>query len=174
VTAKPAVAFVADSSGTGKTTLLVNVLKLFKERGYRVGTVKHALHEVQMDKEGTDSWRHAQAGADVCVVAGTGVLATFRKKDHASLDDALAQVFQDTDIVFVEGFKDTSISKIEVYRHDHSERLMCNDPQMTCSDIVAVASDVPLDVSIPVLSLNDPVQVFDFIVEHFLNNKIEI
>jgi molybdopterin-guanine dinucleotide biosynthesis protein MobB len=171
VTANPAVAFVADRSGSGKTTLLTEVLRLLKERGFRVGTVKHALHEVQLDREGTDSWHHTQAGADVCVIAGTGTLTTIMRRERPSLDEALALASRGTDIILVEGFKDVPIKKIEVYRNGHSQRLLCREPQAAGSDIIAVASDVSLDVPVPVLSLNDPVQVFDFIVEHFLNNK---
>lgn len=173
MTVKPVVAFVAERSGTGKTTLLLKVLALLKERGYRVGTVKHALHEIQLDKEGSDSWRHAQAGADICVIAGRGILATLRKVEQPSLEEALAHVSHDTDIVLVEGFKELPISKIEVYRQGHSRRLMCRDPGGTDTGIIAVASDVPLNISVPVLSLDDPVQVCNFLVEHFLNNKFE-
>jgi molybdopterin-guanine dinucleotide biosynthesis protein MobB len=169
-----AVAFVAERSGSGKTTLLVEVLKLLKKRGYRVGTIKHAVHEVQLDREGSDSWRHAQAGADVCVIAGVGTLATIRKRERPSLEEALTQASNGMDFVLVEGFKDIPISKIEVYRSGHSQHLLCKDPQAAGSDIIAVASDVPLDLPIPVLQLNDPVQVCDFIVEHFLNNNFEI
>lgn len=171
MTAKPAVAFVAEKSGAGKTTLLVEVLKVLKKRGHRVGTVKHALHEIQLDREGTDSWRHAQAGSDVCVLAGPGFLATVRRLPKPMLEDALAEASLGTDIVLVEGFKNALLMKIEVYRSGHSDRLLCEEPQGKDMGIVAVASDVPLEVSIPVLPLNDPVEVCDFIVERFLNKS---
>jgi molybdopterin-guanine dinucleotide biosynthesis protein MobB len=174
MTEKPAVAFVSDRAGSGKTTLLVNVLELLKDRGYRVGTIKHALHEVQLDKKGSDSWRYVKAGADVCTVAGKGILATFRRSEQPSLDDAMDYTSWGTDIVLVEGFKDSPISKIEVYRSGHSNSLLCESHSGDTSKIVAVASDIPLELQIPVLPLNDPVKVCDFIVEHFLNNNTEI
>lgn len=167
------VAFIADRSGTGKTTLIAGVVRLLKKAGYRVATVKHALHDVQVDRKGSDSWRHAQAGSDICVLAGPGVLATIMKKDRPSLDDALAQVPQGVDIILAEGFKDAPVAKIEVYRHGHSRRLLCEDPEGAGPGIMAVASSVPLDIGIPVLSLDDHVQVCNFIMEHFLNNRIE-
>ena len=171
MTPKPAVAFVAKKSGTGKTTLLVEVLKVLKKRGHRVGTIKHALHEIHPDKEGTDSRRHAQAGSDVCVLAGPGLLATVKKIPQPMLEDALAEASPGTEIVLIEGFKDSHVEKIEVYRSGHSDRLLCGEPQGKDMGIVAVASDVPLELTIPVLPLNDPVIVCDFIVERFLNKS---
>ena len=164
-----AVAFIADHSGAGKTTLLLAVLKVLKERGFRVGTVKHARHGVQLDRPDTDSWRHAVAGSDVSVIAGPGLLATFRKQADATLEEALEQASEGTDIVLVEGFRDALLPKIEVYRSGHSGKLICEGSLGKDTGVVAVASDVPLEVDVPVLPLNDPVKVCDFIVEHFLN-----
>ncbi len=59
------IAFVASSSGMGKTSLMEAVLTLLKAKGYMVGAVKHSGHNVAMDREGSDSWRFRRAGSDV-------------------------------------------------------------------------------------------------------------
>ncbi|UCG37764.1 MAG: molybdopterin-guanine dinucleotide biosynthesis protein MobB, partial [bacterium] len=71
-----ALAFVARRSGTGKTTLMESVTRHLRERGWEVGAVKHSGHHVQLDREGTDSWRLSQAGSTVTVIAAPGLLAT--------------------------------------------------------------------------------------------------
>lgn len=164
------VGFVSGKSGTGKTTLLVEVVRILRERGYRVGTIKHARHEVHIDREGSDSWRHARAGSEVVVLAGPGLLATLRKSVRPTLADALTEASAGTDIVLVEGFKDDHLPKIEIYRSGYSEELLFMVPQSEDTGIIAVATDIPLDVAVPVLPLDDPEKVCDFIVERFLND----
>jgi len=159
------VAFIAGRSGTGKTTLMESLVAALKKNGYRVGTVKHSRHEGDMDREGSDSWRLTQAGADITVLAAKGQLAVLRAINQPSLDDALAEASSGTDIVLVEGFKDMPLPKIEVFRAGYSEELYSRerDPYL-----VAVASDTPLEVDVPVLDLNDPDSVCEFIIERFL------
>ena len=169
MTGKAAVAFVSRRSGTGKTTLLTAVLKCLKGRGYRVGTVKHSRHEIVFDMEGKDSARHVEAGSDVTVVAGPGIMGTVRRVDEPSFRDALVEASKTTDIVLVEGFKGSSLPKIEVFRSDHSQLpLWLENEEGVEKDIIAVASDVPLEVGKPVLPLNDPERVCDFIEQRFL------
>ena len=166
---KPAVAFVSLRSGTGKTTLLTAVLKCLKERGYRVGTVKHSRHEIVLDTKGKDSARHVEAGSDVTVAVGPGIMVTVRRVGEPSLRDVLVEASKTTDIVLVEGFKDSSLPKIEVFRSDHSELpLWLENEDGAEREIIAVASDVPLAAGKPVLPLNDPGKVCDFIEKRFL------
>ena len=64
----PVLGFAA-FSGTGKTTLIEEILPRLKERGLRVAVLKHDVHRVVLDHEGKDSWRFAEAGADMTVVS---------------------------------------------------------------------------------------------------------
>jgi len=168
MTGKPVVAFVSQRSGTGKTTLLTAVLKCLKRRGYHVGTIKHSSHELHFDMKGKDSGRHADAGSDVSVVTGPGIMATVRRGGELSFREAHTEASRGTDMVLVEGFKDSSFPKIEVYRSGHSGLLMCGEEEGREMDIIAVASDVLLEMDIPVLPLNDPEKVCDFIEKRFL------
>ncbi|HTE35001.1 MAG TPA: molybdopterin-guanine dinucleotide biosynthesis protein B, partial [Reyranella sp.] len=47
----------------GKTTLTERLVAEFVRRGWRIATIKHAHHAVDIDQPGTDSWRHRAAGA---------------------------------------------------------------------------------------------------------------
>ena len=165
------VAFIAARSGTGKTTLMEALVPRLKEKGYRVGTVKHSTHEAVVDREGSDSWRFTRAGADVTVLAANGQLAVFRAIEEPSLDDALLEASSGTDIVLVEGFKEMSVPKIEVYRSGHSGKLHCRGEEYSDPYLVAVVSDIPLDLDVPVLDLNDPDEVCEFVIERFIKSR---
>jgi molybdopterin-guanine dinucleotide biosynthesis protein MobB len=165
------VAFIAARSGTGKTTLMEALVTRLKEKGYRVGTVKHSTHKAVVDREGSDSWRFTRVGTDVTVLAAKGQLVVFRAIEQPSLDDALLEASSGTDIVLVEGFKEMSVPKIEVYRSGHSGKLHCRGEEYTDPYLVAVASDIPLELDVPVLDLNEPDEVCEFIIERFIRNN---
>jgi len=162
-----AVSFVA-KSGTGKTTLLEKVITSLKGRGYKVGVVKHDAHRFEIDHPGKDSHRLTAAGADTMLVASPDKLALV--KQHAAsppIEELLSTYFSDVDIVLTEGFKKSAMPKIELHRRERSATLICrgeeNDP-----NLVAVASDVQLELDVPVLDLNDAEAVTDFIEKTFL------
>ncbi len=166
-----AVAFIAARSGTGKTTLVEALIPRLKGKGYRVGAVKHSGHDAVTDKEGSDSWRFTRAGTDVTVLAAKGQLAVIRPIEQPSLDEALLEASSGTDIVLVEGFKEMCVPKIEIYRSGHSDVLHCRKEKYADPYLVAVASDMPMELDVPVLDLNDPEEVCEFIIEKFLKNS---
>lgn len=161
------VSFVA-KSGTGKTTLLEKVIVELKSRGYKVGVVKHDAHRFDIDHPGKDSYRLTEAGADVMLISSPEKLAMVRRHAEApDVETLLATYFADMDIVLTEGFKKSQLPKIELHRKERSPTLICrgeeNDP---C--LIAVASDEKLELDVPLLDLNDPSAVADFIVERFM------
>lgn len=162
-----AVCFVS-KSGTGKTSLLEKVIAGLKERGYKVGVVKHDAHRFDIDHPGKDSYRLTAAGADTMLISSPEKLAMIKK--HAAsppIEEILATYFSDVDIVLTEGFKKSSMPKIELHRQERSPTLICrgeeDDPTL-----IAVASDQQLKLDVPVLDLNNPDAVTDFVVETFL------
>ena len=165
------VAFVASKSGAGKTTIIESVLNRLNRKGYRVGVIKHAGHDASIDKEGSDSWRFTQAGSVVTVLASMKQLAVLRAVDEPSLENALHEASSGTDIVLVEGFKEMKVPKIEVFRSKVTRELCCRGTGTADPDLVAVASDVPLDVDVPLLDLNDPREVCEFIIERFIKGR---
>jgi molybdopterin-guanine dinucleotide biosynthesis protein MobB len=165
------VAFIAARSGTGKTTLMEALIIRLKGKGHQVGAVKHSQHDAALDKEGSDSWRFTRAGTDVTVLASKGQLAVLRTLEQPSLDEALLAASSDMDIVLVEGFKEMPVPKIEIYRSGHSDLLHCRGEVYKDPYLVAVVSDIPMDLDVPVLDLNDPDGVCEFIVERFIKSR---
>lgn len=162
-----AVAFVA-KSGTGKTTLLEKVIARLKDRGYTVGAIKHDAHRFDIDRPGKDSYRLTAAGADTMLISSPEKLALVKK--HAAsppVDELLSLFFADVDIVLTEGFTSSSLPKIEIHRRERSPTLLCrgeaHDPML-----LAVASDEPLELDVPMLDIDDADGVTDFIERKFL------
>lgn len=167
--AVPVVSVVA-KSGTGKTTLLEKLIHNLKQKGYRVGAVKHDAHRFDIDREGKDSWRLTQAGADIMVISSPAKLAMVKQytsDNEPGPADIVDAYFGDVDIVLTEGFKKNSLPKIEVHRRERSDSLLCrgeiNDPTL-----LAVASDETLDLDVPVFDINDIKGLCGFIESRFL------
>lgn len=163
-----AVSFVA-KSGTGKTTLLEKVIALLKERGYNVGAAKHDAHRFDIDHPGKDSFRLTAAGADRMLISSPEKLALVKKHAQSPpIEELLEVYFHDMDIVLTEGFKKSSLPKIEIHRKERSATLLCrgeeNDPTL-----LAVASDEPLNLDVPVLDINNDKEIADFIERQFLS-----
>ena len=161
-----AVSFVA-KSGTGKTTLLEKLIIELRSRGYRVGAFKAVSHQFDIDQPGKDSYRMAAAGAEATLICAATKLAFVQTHtEQPDFNQLLRDYFQDVDIVLVEGHKRGNLPKIEVVRQKTHEPLLC------CSDgydpsYIAVASDCQLDLDIPVLDLNNPAIIADFLTDFF-------
>lgn len=152
-------------SGSGKTALVVSLVPALRQRGLTVSTVKHAHHNFDIDQPGKDTYEHRNAGAaEVMVVSDHrwALMHELREDTEPGLDALVARMTP-VDLVLVEGFKSHAHPKIEVYRPSVGKPLLQGDD----AQIVAVASDSELtEVTVPVLSLNDPATVADFIVQY--------
>lgn len=150
-------------SGSGKTSLIEQVIALLGARGLAVSLIKHAHHTFDIDHEGKDSWRHRNAGCrEVLVSSGRrwSLMHELRGEPELPLEVLLGKL-SDCDLVLVEGFKHAPIPKIEVFRAEVGEPLLFPDDP----DIVAIATDAPIETPLPRLDLNHPQQVVDFIVD---------
>jgi molybdopterin-guanine dinucleotide biosynthesis protein MobB len=160
------ISFVA-KSGTGKTTLLEQVIAELKRRGYRVGVIKHDAHRFDIDHPGKDSHRLTAAGADTMLISSPEKLALVKQHDAApEVEELLAAYFTDVDLVLTEGFKKSTLPKIEVHRQERSPSLLCRG-EIDDPTLIAVASDVRLELDVPVLDLNKPAAVADFVEKYF-------
>lgn len=163
----PVVSFVA-KSGTGKTTLLEKVISELKERGYRVGVVKHDVHNFDIDHPGKDSYRLTSAGADTMLIVSPTKLALVKKySDTPSIKKIIDTYFADVDIILTEGFKKSAFPKIEVHRAKRSSSLLCRGDEYDAS-LVAVASDIPLNLDVPVFNIDNATDITSYIEEKFL------
>ncbi|OGR26961.1 MAG: molybdopterin-guanine dinucleotide biosynthesis protein B, partial [Desulfuromonadales bacterium GWD2_54_10] len=140
-----------------------------KQRGYRIGVIKHDAHRFDIDHPGKDSHRLTAAGADTMLISSPEKLALV--KQHAEpppIEDLIATYFGDVDLILTEGFKKSGLPKIEVHRKERSPTLLCRGEQHDPS-LLAVASDEPLELDVPVLDLNNPGQVADFVEKHIIH-----
>ncbi len=134
-----------------------------KNRGYRVGAIKHDAHRFDIDHPGKDSYRLTAAGADTMLISSPEKLALVKKHaESPPIEELIATYFTDVDIVVTEGFKKSGLAKIEVHRAERSSALLCRGAQPDPS-LVAVASNAAPPVDVPVLDLNDPAALVDFI-----------
>jgi len=166
----PPVVSIVAKSGTGKTTLLEKLIGELKRRGYKVGAVKHDAHRFEIDREGKDSWRLTQAGADTMLITSptkVAMVKQYRNKVEPSLAEVIAAYCGDLDIVLTEGFKKSSMPKIEVHRRERSERLLCRD-EAHDPQLIAVASDSDLTLDVPVYDINDAAGLCDLIEKRYL------
>jgi len=160
-------------SGTGKTTLLVRLIPLLKNQGLRLGLIKHGHHDFDIDYPGKDSHRLREAGASPVMVVSSkrrAIITEIYPEQEPGLDAQL-RFFDQTglDLLLVEGFKHENFPKIELHRAALATPLLYPHD----ADIIAVASDglLPMPCLLPLLDLNQPRQVADFIVNFIKRNR---
>ena len=154
---------IAGVSNSGKTTLIVKLVKELKSRGYKVATIKHSHHSFELDTEGKDSWLHTKAGADAVVVTSHNTLGVIRHSPkEISLLEIINTYLQDMDIIIVEGYKSENIPKIEVFRTEISTELVCKDDK----NLLAVGGDKNPLIGVPFFHINGKTST---IIEFLLN-----
>ena len=108
---------IVGKSDSGKTTLIEKIVPELVRRGYRVTTVKHDLHGFEIDKEGKDSWRHKQAGAQGVIISSPQKVALIRDVDKdMSLEELRDSFGGDADLILSEGYKKDVQPKAILYR----------------------------------------------------------
>nr|VFJ60687.1 MAG: molybdopterin-guanine dinucleotide biosynthesis protein B [Candidatus Kentron sp. FM]VFJ75170.1 MAG: molybdopterin-guanine dinucleotide biosynthesis protein B [Candidatus Kentron sp. FM]VFK12321.1 MAG: molybdopterin-guanine dinucleotide biosynthesis protein B [Candidatus Kentron sp. FM] len=160
-------------SGTGKTTLLVELIPLLRERGFRVALIKHTHHDFDIDTPGKDSFRLRLAGANPVLVGSRHRWALMKEtpgQDEPVLADLIARLPQEElDLILVEGFGHERFPKIEIHRPSLGKALLYpEDPS-----IIAIAIDGKEQGThpIPVLDLNRPSMIADFIGNLFISRS---
>jgi molybdopterin-guanine dinucleotide biosynthesis protein B len=157
-------------SGTGKTTLLRQLLPRLAERGLHTGVIKKAHHDFDIDIPGKDSYELRKAGAPQVLVASARRWALITETpggNDPELDALIARLDHQTlDLILVEGFRHVPFPKIELHRHTTGHPLLYRDD----SSIIAIACDHPLDdCPLPALDLNDPAVITAFIIAWLRN-----
>lgn len=157
----------AGFSGAGKTTLVEQLVAALRERGLRVSVVKHAHHSFDLDQPGKDTYRHRAAGALEVVVASSrrlALLREFEQEAQLTVHQLIAELYDGVDWVLVEGFKDSDLLKIEVWRPASGQPARYPHDDF----IVAIATDspdaLPEPTLRPVMDLNNPDAVADWLI----------
>jgi molybdopterin-guanine dinucleotide biosynthesis adapter protein len=154
---------VVGRSNCGKTTYLEKLIVEMKRRGYKVAVIKHDVHGFEIDKPGKDTWRHAQAGADVVCISSPQKVAMIKQVEQELPLDTVVSYITDVDIIFTEGYKRENKRKIEVFR-----QAVCNEPLCAKEELLALVSDKVCYEDVPHFSLEDPALMADFLAERVI------
>lgn len=176
-------------SGSGKTTLLKKLLPTLVRRGVRCAVVKHAHHAFEVDQPGKDSFELRKAGAAPMLVVSSqrmAMMLDFPVSDESPAKDPDLQEMIDflplhrLDCVLVEGFKAICFPKIEIHRPETGKPVIAvND-----ANIIAIATNAAAKLkenladsgeavnALPLLDLNDPEAIADFVVEKIQQQRL--
>lgn len=152
-------------SGTGKTTLLQQVIPILGDKGIRAGLIKHTHHQMDVDTPGKDSYLLRKAGASQVILASSerwALMCETPEKQSINLPYLLSRMDHATlEVVLVEGFKDEPVPKIVLWRAEIKGGI----EELLDEQVIAVASDQKLTLNVPVLDINRPDSVADFIAD---------
>jgi len=164
----PRVIGIAGWKNSGKTRMTAALVTELARRGRAVSTVKHAHHAFDIDHEGTDSWKHRQAGAREVAIVSQKRWALMHElgadEDEPPLGDVLGKL-EPCDIVIIEGYKREPHPKIEIRRREAQGRERLGGGE---ANVVAVVSDDPAEETngLPLFGHDDIAAIADF-VEQF-------
>lgn len=156
-------------SGSGKTTILSDLIPVLIGRGFSVSTVKHTHHDFDMDKPGKDSYRHREAGAKEVLLTSAkrwALLHELRGEPEFDMNELIGRMTP-VDILLIEGFKSHDYAKVEVHRPSLGKPLLAAHDE----SIIAIATDdadhdTITQRNLPVLNLGDTNSIADFIVDY--------
>jgi len=162
----PRLISVVGKKNAGKTTLVVALVKELVRRKHRVMTIKHGSHPFEIDQQGRDTWRHMHEGGATRTLMETPDLRVMLSRPDAPMGprELAAQFLSDADFVVVEGFKDSDLPKIEVFRKAvHAEPLYAPGTPGSEHFVGIVTDDRELRANIPVLRFSDTAWMYRLI-----------
>jgi len=166
---------IVGRSDVGKTTLILKLVPELIKRGYRVGVVKNCPHGFDLDREGKDSWKFYQKGAEGVFLASPQRFAFVERIKEEREEDILkyfSLLFYNFDVVLVEGFSNLrEIKKIELLREGISQKI---NPSL--EKVIAVVSDFEINTDKPVFNPQEIGKIVDFMekVMEKITDKVEV
>jgi molybdopterin-guanine dinucleotide biosynthesis adapter protein len=148
----------------GKTYLVTEIIKLLVAKNYRVGSIKHAHHDFDIDKPGTDSFKHRESGSNQVIISSSKRWAKINENiDNREKDlKELIEEFENIDIVIVEGFKNETHPKIEIIVND------VETSNRKIKNVIAIVSDEMLKSNTPIFKKNEIKSLVEFIIKEIL------
>jgi len=137
---------IVGCQNSGKTKLIIELLKEFNARGLRVGTIKHTSHSYNLDKPGKDSFRHKAAGGNPAAIVTKDQMAVYLpREENENPLDKLAPLFKGADLIIIEGYVRGPWKKLEVWRKEINP-----EPRFAQrSDIEAIITDDHMETNLP-------------------------
>ena len=146
---------------TGKTTLIEKLIKEFNKRNLSISTIKHSHHNFSVDQQGTDSFRHFNAGAKETILTSDKKWIKFsRQLSDSNLSDLIEQIIP-VDIVMVEGFKLSRHKKIEVVDATSKKTPLYKTDQTICG--IVFNEHKIQNTELPQFNRDDIPEICDFI-----------
>lgn len=164
----PVVVAVSGVKNSGKTTFLTHLIPLLREKGLRVGVIKHDGHTFVPDIPGTDSFRMRESGAETVAVVSNDRWMLVRESPLLDIAIILEQM-SEMDLVLLEGYKDSDWPKIEVVRNAVSQACICRP-----DTLLAVATNIAdLPLSVPRIPLDGYIEAAEFIWHFYIRRNQE-
>ena len=163
VSSHPPVVSIVGNSGSGKTTLLEKLIRQLKQRGHKVGTIKHDVHGFEMDRKGKDSWRHKNAGAATTIISSPFQIGMVKDVAHDQDIDEIVPLLAHVDIILTEGYKRGDRPKIEMFRPEVSPEPLCRGDNR----LIALVGTAPVDIGVPYFAADDIEALAGFIIDRF-------
>ena len=152
---------VGDKSNVGKTFVMEGIIKELKRRGLSVATIKHDIHGFDIDKKGKDTYKHREAGSETVIISSPNRFALIKEVKEEIPLEKIINLAKDKDVILVEGYKKSTLRKIEVYRKGFSDRII--SPK---ENLIAIASDEDLNFEdILVVKKDDFKKIVDLILQ---------
>jgi len=156
---------IAGFKNSGKTTLMVELVREFAARGMRIATLKHAHHEFDIDQPGKDSYQHRAAGAVEVIVASSrrwAHICELQDRAEPSLGELVGHLGA-VDLVLAEGYKHEDIPKLELRRGTPDTPVLAESDASIC----AIVADTPMpDAPVRVIDRGDLDAITECILEH--------
>tara|TARA_Y100000590_G_C15403040_1_gene894602 strand:- start:99 stop:590 length:492 start_codon:yes stop_codon:yes gene_type:complete len=148
---------------SGKTRLMQGLIKYFSKKNFKVATIKHAHHNFDIDKEGTDSFLHRKSGAQEVLISSSKRWAKIDERNELKEMklSSLIKKIERADIVFVEGFKNENHNKIEVLRKSNLNKKSLNK---SLKNVIGIVSDEKIKTKLPIFKSKDFKKIYDFIL----------
>lgn len=162
----PPVVSIVGKSNSGKTTVVVKLIRELLSRSYRVATVKHVPQETVFDTPEKDSWRHIRAGSLATVISSRDKLVQIRPvAKEPSLEEITRFIGDEFDVVLAEGFKESDVPKIEVHRRE------IGLPLPSVKKLIAYVTDEPMETDIRQFSFADIKPLADLIETEIIKHR---
>lgn len=151
---------IVGRKNAGKTTLAVALTSELVRRKHRVMTIKHGHHPADVDRQGSDTWRHFHEGqAERVLIASPELRVLFERSSDDYDPIGLARRYMEgADIVIAEGFKAAPLPKIEVYRRAVADKPLYTPRATNAREWMAIVTDDPdFAAECTVLHFNDTI-----------------
>jgi molybdopterin-guanine dinucleotide biosynthesis protein B len=158
-----AVAFTGPSNSV-KTTLILKIArKLIHEHSKKVAIIKHdPKDKARFDVVGKDSYKFSDTGAEVIVTSPNRT--TYFSQRNKDLDEMI-RLFNEFDILLVEGLKNLPLPRISVFRNEVDIGYFPYMNALAIDDTIK-KEDYNMPTGVDVLNLNNPDEVILWILKN--------